>query len=203
MENPRWPDPELLATDHRNVIDHFKYWDNEAIRAVLDEVRHPFGVVLENFAQDFNVATSVRNANAFLAREVWITGRKRYDRRGAMGTYHYQHVLHAEDSVAPIERYRAEGYQVVCVDNLDGAADIHRHTWAEHTLMIFGQEQIGVSPDALARADHVLYIPQYGSTRSINVGVASGIAMNAWCAQWGRPNAWSQPQNGPLSRAVP
>lgn len=43
--------------------------------------------------------------------------------------------------------------------------------------MIFGQEQIGVSPTALKLAEHVVFIPQFGSTRSINVGVSSGIAM--------------------------
>jgi len=43
--------------------------------------------------------------------------------------------------------------------------------------MIFGQESIGVSNNALSRAGDVVYIPQIGSTRSINVGTASGIAL--------------------------
>jgi tRNA G18 (ribose-2'-O)-methylase SpoU len=49
-------------------------------------------------------------------------------------------------------------------------------------VMIFGQEQIGIPTEVLEMCDHVLYIPQYGSVRSINVGSASAIAMNAYCA---------------------
>ena len=38
----------------------------------------------------------------------------------------------------------------------------------------------GLSDDAVTACESVLYIPQYGSTRSINAGVASGIAMYEW-----------------------
>jgi tRNA G18 (ribose-2'-O)-methylase SpoU len=46
--------------------------------------------------------------------------------------------------------------------------------------MLFGQEGPGLSDSALAACDHVFSIAQFGSTRSINAGVASGIAMHAW-----------------------
>jgi tRNA G18 (ribose-2'-O)-methylase SpoU len=47
--------------------------------------------------------------------------------------------------------------------------------------MIFGQEQIGIPQDVLDMCDDVVYIPQYGSVRSINVGCASSIIMNQYC----------------------
>jgi tRNA G18 (ribose-2'-O)-methylase SpoU len=74
-------------------------------------------------------------------------------------------------------------YSPVVMDNVPGSVDIREFEWPENPLMIFGQEQIGVSPLALEAADHVVYIPQMGSTRSLNVGVASGIAMYDWCAK--------------------
>lgn len=189
LRNPAFP-PTAALGDPRNLIDHFKYWRDEAVRAALDVHRHPFAVVLENFAYDFNVATAVRNANAFLAREVWIVGRRRWDRRGAQGTHRYQHLRHAATTGEALAGLRAEGYRVVAVDNVDGAASLAGHRWEPRTAMVFGQEQIGVSPDALRMADDVLYIPQYGSTRSINVGVASGIAMYAWASQLGGTPPW-------------
>ena len=101
-ENPDFPSERALA-DPRNLIDHFKYWRHDAILAALDARRHEFVVVLENFAYDFNIATAIRNANAFLAREVWIVGRRRFDRRGAMGTHRYQHVHHTKDEPALLD----------------------------------------------------------------------------------------------------
>ena len=101
-----WPDDPRLDTellrdgDRRNVVDAYRYWRLEAIVADLDERRNPFHVAIENFAHDFNIGSVVRTANAFLAREVHIVGRKRWNRRGAMVTDRYQHVRHHEDAPA-------------------------------------------------------------------------------------------------------
>ena len=98
-----WPngpqfDPELLADgDRRNVVDRYRYWSREAIVADLDTRRHPFHVAIENWDHDFNIGTVVRNANAFLASQVHIVGRRRWNRRGAMVTDRYQHLAHHAD----------------------------------------------------------------------------------------------------------
>jgi tRNA G18 (ribose-2'-O)-methylase SpoU len=49
--------------------------------------------------------------------------------------------------------------------------------WPKNTLMCFGQEQMGLPPEIIDRCQNVVYIKQYGSVRSLNVGTASGIAM--------------------------
>src|SRR6478752_1100362 len=95
-----WPDdprldPALLGEgDRRNVVDQYRYWSNEAIVADLDTRRHPFHVAVENWQHDFNIGAVVRNANAFLAAEVHIVGRRRWNRRGAMVTDRYQRIRH-------------------------------------------------------------------------------------------------------------
>ena len=99
-DEPRY-DPELLAAgDRRNVVDRYRYWTVEAIVADLDPGRHPFHVAIENFAHDLNIGTVVRTANAFLAAEVHIVGRRRWNRRGAMVTDRYQHLRHHGDVAA-------------------------------------------------------------------------------------------------------
>lgn len=187
VADTRWPqelaDPESLPQDRRNLIDHYKYWEVEAIKADLDKRRHRFVAVCENLCYDFNISTVVRNANAFLAEEVWVCGRKDWDKRGAVGTYHYQHMRHATDTRGAIEELKERGYSIVAVDQAPHAENLHHFNWPVQSAMLFGQEQIGVSPWALEAADHVVYIPQWGSTRSLNVGVASGLAMNSWAMQ--------------------
>lgn len=163
--------------DRRNVIDHYKYWDEDAIRAHLDERRHPLAILCENYAHDFNLASTIRAANAFLAKEVIIAGRRRWDKRGAVGVNHYEHIRHVEQSVPVLDEYRQQGYRVVAVDNVPGAVSVFDYQWDPNTIMVFGQESIGLSPAALEAADDVVYIPQYGSTRSLNVAVAGGIMM--------------------------
>jgi tRNA G18 (ribose-2'-O)-methylase SpoU len=179
-DDPRL-DPELLAHgDRRNVADRYRYWRVEAIRGDLDRRRHPFHVGIENFQHDFNIGAVVRNANAFLAAGVHIVGRRRWNRRGAMMTEAYQHVRHHPTLAAFAEWAHAAALPVLGVDNLPGAVPIDRSDLPRACVLLFGQEGPGLSAEARDLAHGVLSIRQFGSTRSINAGVASGIAMHEW-----------------------
>lgn len=182
----QWPtdpkyDPELLAHgDRRNVVDRYRYWRVEAIVADLDRRRHDFHVAIENWQHDLNIGTVVRNANAFLAREVHIVGRRRWNRRGAMVTDRYQHIRYHETVEACATWARSQGLVIVGIDNLPGSAPLERVALPRRCLLLFGQEGPGLSQAARGACDQLYSIAQYGSTRSINAGVASGIAMHAW-----------------------
>jgi tRNA G18 (ribose-2'-O)-methylase SpoU len=184
-----WPDdprldPELLrAGDRRNVVDRYRYWRVEAIVADLDAQRHDFAVAIETWRHDLNIGTVVRTANAFLAREVIIVGKRRWNRRGAMVTDRYQHLRHVS-SPAELADYAAEGgYVIIAIDNLPGAVPLETFALPRRALLLFGQEGTGLTPAAREVATAVCSIVQYGSTRSINAGVAAGIAMHSWIRQ--------------------
>lgn len=179
-EDPRL-DPELLELgDRRNVVDAYRYWRREAIVADLDEHRHDFHVAIENWRHDFNIGTVVRNANAFAAKAVHIIGKRRWNRRGAMVTDRYQHVEHHSTVEAFVEWAAAEGLAVVGIDNLPGSVAIETASLPRRAVLAFGQEGPGLSEPIRQACSMVCSITQFGSTRSINAGVASGIAMHAW-----------------------
>ena len=171
------------ALDNRNVVDHYKYWNEDAIRASLDTKRFPFIVVCENFDKDFNISTVVRNCNAFTGKEMWIVGNRKWDRRGAVGTHNYEHVHHAPSITDVVNKY--PDYRVVCCEAYPQAVDIRTYQWREKSILVFGQESIRVTNEALDLADDVVYIPQFGSTRSLNVGCASAIAMYSYVQAYG------------------
>ena len=188
-----WPDdprldPVLLAEgDRRNVLDVYRYWSVEAIVADLDTRRHPFHVAIENWEHDRNIGTVVRTANAFLAAEVHIVGKRKWNRRGAMMTDVYQHVRHHEsiESLLDWAAAHTDGpLPAIGVDNLPGSVPIESAELPQRCLLLFGQEGPGLSAAAHAAAEQVCSIAQFGSTRSINAGVAAGIAMHAWVRRW-------------------
>jgi tRNA G18 (ribose-2'-O)-methylase SpoU len=186
-EDPRY-DPELLAHgDRRNVADRYRYWTVEAVVADLDARRHPFHVAIENFGHDLNIGTVVRTANAFLAAEVHVVGRRRWNRRGAMVTDRYQHLRHHRDVGALAAHAAREGLPLIAVDNGPGAVPLETADLPERCVLVFGQEGPGLTPEARAAASSTVSIAQFGSTRSINAGVAAGIAMHAWVRQHARP----------------
>ena len=183
-DDPRY-DPELLAHgDRRNVVDRYRYWRREAVVADLDRRRHDFHVAIENWQHDLNIGTVVRTANAFLAREVHVVGRRRWNRRGAMVTDRYQHVRHHPTVEDLLAYAREQGLTLVGVDNLPGAVPLETAELPRRALLLFGQEGPGLSEPAREAADLVVSIAQYGSTRSVNAGVAAGIAMHAWVRRW-------------------
>ncbi len=182
-DDPRY-DPELLQEgDRRNVVDAYRYWRRDAVVADIDQRRHPFHVAIENWQHDLNIGTVVRTANALAAAEVHIVGRRRWNRRGAMVTDRYQHLRHHEDIACLLAHADTEGLTVVAVDNEPGALRLETANLPRHCLLLFGQEGPGLSAAACAGGAMIVSIAQFGSTRSINAGVAAGIAMHAWIRQ--------------------
>ena len=173
-----------------NVIDYYKDWETREILADLNTKRNNFTVIASNLENDFNIATLIRNANAFMASEVWIYGRKQYDRRGTVGTHHYTNFKHVKtiddihSSLAKLKNQYNNNVRIVGIDNVDRAESISDYYWPHffHTVMIFGQEKNGIPQELLDLCDDVVYIKQYGSVRSLNVGTASGIAMYSYCS---------------------
>ncbi len=184
-----WPDepfydPDLLEHgDTRNVVDRYRYWKMDAIVADLDEQRHPFHVAIENWQHDMNIGSIVRSANAFAADTVHIVGRRRWNKRGAMVTDRYQHVRYHSDVAELAKWARAEGIPIIAIDNVPGCVPLETFVWPERCIMLFGQEGPGLSAEALAVAEAVVEITQYGSTRSINASAAAAVSMYSWVMQ--------------------
>lgn len=184
-----WPDdprldPDLLGEgDRRNVVDGYRYWRLEAIVADLDTRRHSYAVAIENWQHDLNIGNVVRTANAFLAAEVVIVGRRRWNKRGAMVTDRYQHVRHVPTVDDLVSACAEGGYELVAIDNLPGSLPLESAVLPARAMLLFGQEGPGLSPAAIAAATATYSIAQYGSTRSINAAVAAGIAMHTWIRQ--------------------
>jgi len=184
-----WPDdprldPELLEHgDRRNVVDRYRYWRREAVVDDLDLRRHEFHVAIENWQHDFNIGSVVRTANAFLAREVHIVGRRRWNRRGAMVTDRYQHVRHHADVESFASWAALASLPVVGVDNLPGSVPLESTRLPSVCVLLLGQEGPGLSPAAREAVSLVVSVAQFGSTRSINAGAAAAVAMHTWVRQ--------------------
>jgi tRNA G18 (ribose-2'-O)-methylase SpoU len=182
-DDPRFDHDLLEHGDTRNVSDEYRYWARDAIIADLDTRRHPFHVAIENWQHDFNIGTIVRNANAFLAHTVHIVGKRRWNRRGAMVTDRYQHIQYHESIEDFVGWARSESLSIIGLYKHDGSQPIEDAEQPQRCVLAFGQEGPGLSAEVVGAADAVYEISQFGSTRSINVGVASGIAMHTWIRQ--------------------
>ncbi|NCX33162.1 MAG: TrmH family RNA methyltransferase [Actinobacteria bacterium] len=184
-----WPtgeqyDPELLENgDRRNVLDHYRYWSVAAIVADLDKKRNPLRIAIENWQHDLNIGSIVRTANAFNVASVHIVGKRDWNRRGAMVTDKYLHVIHHPD-VADFKAWFDErGIEIIGIDNVASSTALESAKLPKECVLLFGQEGAGMSDEAVNACSRVLAISQYGSTRSMNASAAGAIAMYAWGMQ--------------------
>ena len=165
-----------------NVMDHFKGKTVEQIKNCLEETSFPYAVCFENLIHDMNIGTGIRNANAFNAKEVFYIGDRKLDKRGVMGCANYMNIKWLptiEDFIQLKTKYKIVGF-----DNIEKAKPINDYVWEPNTMIVFGSESIGLSPIMQSLCEEFVYIPQFGSVRSINVGCASAIAMNSIVSQF-------------------
>ena len=184
-----WPsgpeyDVELLANgDRRNILDEFRYLTVDAIRARLAEKRSAVHVAIENWQHDLNIGALVRTANAFNVSGMHIIGKKHWNQHGALMTDKYLEIYHHESVGAFVEFCRDNELTIVAFDNTAGAQALDTFDFPKNSVLVFGNEGIGLTPEATEAAQHHVAITQYGSVRSLNASAAGAIALFAWMQQ--------------------
>jgi tRNA G18 (ribose-2'-O)-methylase SpoU len=168
-----------------NVLDSLKNYAIPDIANYCHSKSIPASVAMINIGGDFNLSTMVRNANFFGFRSVHYVGKKKWDKRGSVGTYHYTPVYHHKDETSFISQ--CSGRTIIAVENnipeySHKTIDLFNYQYnnISEPIFLFGEENKGLSSTILDRADSILTIPAYGSVRSLNVGTTSGIVMSIY-----------------------
>ena len=164
----------------RNVVDKYKSMTDEMIREDLKKTTNPVAVCMEHWNGDFNISTLIRNANAFNIEKVYYLGKKKFDRRGTVGTHHYVDVQFIDGGVSDLVALKNK-YTFVAVDNnISKTQKLSEFYWdklEKPPLVFFGEEGAGLTDHTLNLCDYRIEIAQYGSVRSLNVGTSSGLVL--------------------------
>ena len=164
----------------RNVVDKYKNWSTEDIKRDLQKNANPFAVCMEHWKGDFNISTLIRNANAFNAKEIYYLGKKRFDRRGTVGTHHYVNLIHMPGVIHELVDLKKR-YTFIAIDNnINNTKKLHEFSWKKlqkPPLVFFGEEGVGLTQEVLNLCDYRVEIEQHGSVRSLNVGTSSGLVL--------------------------
>lgn len=184
--------------DTRNVSDEFKGVAHEEILKKLDRRGVALEIAVENLERDYNMGTIVRSANAFGVRTVHVVGRRQWNKRGAMMTDKYLRINYYATVEDFVEGMHACDRRIVAVENNVDSTPLSTVSLPKNSVLVFGSERSGLSDELLKDADLVACIEQFGSTRSVNVGVAAGVAMYAWLQQ----HALAKPRSTTIKQTV-
>ena len=176
--------------DSRNVADRFKDTPTEEIKKILDDECSDLIIIASNNIRDFNWGSVVRSANSFNCNSVTFHGRRGYDRRGAVGAQNYTHITYYEDDIKDLfwDLRMLCGYTIVAAeyDERYEMTSLQKYEWNQHTALILGEEGRGLEKEILDLVDDIVYIPMFGSVRSLNLASAATTFMYDYNVKMGR-----------------
>ena len=165
-----------------NVIDSLKNLDIPDIQKYCESNTINASVGMININGDFNLSTMVRNANFFGFKSVHYVGKKKWDKRGSVGTHHYTPMYNHKNEESFLQQCSERS--IIAIENnipeySDKTINLFDYSFNDITdpIFVFGEESKGLSDLILGHANIILTIPNYGSVRSLNVGTTSGIVM--------------------------
>jgi len=166
----------------QNTIDRFKGMDAQDVKNILKPSQFPFAVLFEQLQGDWNISGLTRTCNAFNGTEVFYCGRRKVDRRMMVGAHRYTEVnyLTSMDEVIALK----SKYVFVGLEIGVAAKNMRTFDWPDNALIIAGEESTGLSKEMLALCDHIVYIEQFGSVRSMNAATAGSIAMYDYVSKY-------------------
>lgn len=193
-DNPLWLNPD---TDSRNVADEFKGLTTETIRMSMQKRRVPAINVTMNLTHDFNKSSVLRANEVYAFKEFVLVNRvneqdptnpegvKHFDARGAVGMRSYANIRHVTDWQKLFDEYHAEGYTIYAVDNMleYNPKALYNVDMPEKSVFVYGEESLGLSEDVIKACDAVIYIPQFGIPRSLNIAQAAATVMYEYARQ--------------------
>jgi tRNA G18 (ribose-2'-O)-methylase SpoU len=168
-----------------NILDSLKSLSIPDIQSYCHTNAIDASVAMINIGGDFNLSTMVRNANFFGFKGVHYVGKKKWDKRGSVGTHHYTPMYYHENEESFL--LQCSGRTLIAIENNipdyeDKTINLFNYRFLNtlEPIFIFGEENKGLSNMILDRANVILTIPNYGSVRSLNVGTTSGIVMGLY-----------------------
>lgn len=166
--------------DSRNIVDEFKGLEAETIKSIMKLRSSNLVVMCSNEIKDFNWGSVVRSANSFGVSEVVFTGRKAYNRRGAVGANNYTDIQYMPDTLEALKHYKYNlKYRLVAIeyDERYQMDNLQTYDWSENSVIIFGEEGRSLTEEILDFCDDIVYVPMYGTVRSLNLASCATVVM--------------------------
>ena len=157
----------------------------QKLRSVIRQSQTDLTVVLENIADPLNISAVLRSCDAVGVREVFVVYTKAYlDKRGLIlgkktsgGTFKWIDVYHFEDLEECFRRVRERYGRILATHLGERSSSVYDLDLIQPTALLFGNEDDGLSAEALALADGNFAIPQAGFAESLNISVACAVTL--------------------------
>lgn len=157
----------------------------QKIRDVIRQSQPDLTVILENIYDPLNISAVLRSCDAVGVREVFVIYTKKYlDKRGlrlgkrtSAGAFKWTDVYLFDDVEECFRRVRERYHRILSTGLGQESESLYHLDLCQPVALLFGNEDEGVSPEAMALADGNFLIPQAGFAESLNISVACAVTL--------------------------
>mgnify|MGYP000358433693 FL=1 len=164
-----------LSMDELNRLDVSTYKTTE---------KFPYVIVLDDIRSMNNIGSAFRTGDAFKCAAIHLCGitaqpPHREISKTALGADESVDWLYFANAADSRKALREAGYQIVCVEQVQGSLSLEKFTpiQGQKYAFVFGNEVFGVNDAWIQEADFSLEIPQFGTKHSLNVSVSMGVVI--------------------------
>lgn len=140
-------------------------------------------VVLDNIRSGLNVGSFFRTCDAFGLEKIILCGisprppHKEITKTAIGATQSVDWEYH-EDITSPLSSLKEDGYKIISIEQTTSSVLLNEYNESDKKIaLVFGNEVLGVSEEALNMSDIAMEIPQFGTKHSLNVSVCGGVVL--------------------------
>ncbi|MCG8640315.1 MAG: hypothetical protein MI862_11285 [Desulfobacterales bacterium] len=165
-------DPDLLIRTTDGI-------DTEEGPGQAGRINFDCHVALDGLRSLFNTGSIIRSCEAAGFKSVILGNMPDRNHAGlqktAMGAEKWINMENTNDLAQTLFEKKASGYTVIGVETVKGAKAYDRFDWCDRTVLVFGNEEYGISSHVLPACDAFVQIPMLGRKNSINVANAVSV----------------------------
>jgi len=174
----------------KELVDYLSEFISENKRSKIEQVlamrtRH-MTLAVEDVYQPHNASAVVRTCDSYGIQEMHIIeNRNKYtiSTDVASGSAKWvdlvQHNKEENNTVSCIKHLKSKGYKVIATTPHNNDVPLDELDINSPIALLFGNEQEGLSQEAIDLSDGFVKIPMFGFTESLNISVSAAICMHA------------------------
>jgi len=139
-------------------------------------------LILHNIRSAYNVGSIFRTADAARVKKIYLCGytptpNNQKIAKTSLGAERYISWEYCKQTWQLLKKLKADGIQIVALEQIKRSENYRKFKPKFPMALMVGNEVKGLSKKILAYADKIIAIPMYGKKESLNVAVATGIAL--------------------------
>jgi len=131
-----------------------------------------------------NISTIARTASASGVRKLVLCGNNKLISKIARDGADELEIVVRRTLLPALKQFKDDGYRLVGVEQATNSQNIHDYSFEERTLLVAGNERLGIADDVLAALDDIIEIPVFGLPHSFNAATATSMAIYEYCRQY-------------------